>query len=319
MRQATQTDGESGDPGVAEPKGDNVESRTVAEANAAAGAAQSRTRAIFGSLVGLISAAGLLGTLISAYFQGRSWDYQNGVARIDKDAAAVVAALGSLNTIVDEKWISTYQMDDAIRTRKEGDELKAATARFYAANKEWERLHEQLAATLRLDVDSQFGIDAGTAPTFVNTDCLTYTLNRPEPDPAAPMSVSALLEISYNCHNVIKGRIDEKLQARGDSDSKWPAATSGSDAGADPGRTRLSHIWWVNKVLQCLMLERALELRRRSPQVPIIPSQMPLISLANSGNSKVYQMTDQQRAREEQCVEPYKTNRDLGAAAAKPQ
>ena len=93
----------------------------------------------------------------------------------------------------------------------------------------------------------------------------------------------------------------------------------GIRCGADPGRTRLSHIWWVNKVLQCLMLERALELRRRSPQVPIIPSQMPLISLANSGNWKVYQMTDQQRAREEQCVEPYKTNRDLGAAAAKPQ
>jgi hypothetical protein len=312
-----QTDAESEDPRVAEPKAENV--RTAAEANAAAGAARSRTGAIFGSLVGLISAAGLLGTLISAYFQGRSWDYQNGVARIDKDAAAVVAALGSLNTIMDEKWISTYQMDDAIKTRREGDDLKAATTRFYAANKEWERLHQQLASTLRLDVDSQFGIDAGTVPPLINTDCLTYTLNSQEPNRAAPMSVSALLEISYNCHNIIKGRIDEKLQARGDNDSKWPAGTSESDAGADPGRRRLSHIWWVNKVLQCVMLERALELRRRSPQVPIIPSQMPLIALATSSDSKVYEMTDRQRAREEQCVEPYKNNRDLGVAAPKPQ
>ena len=304
---------------MAEPKGENARSRTPAEADAAAGAVQSRTRAIFGSLIGLISAAGLLGTLISAYFQGRSWDYQNGVARIDKDAAAIVTALGSLNTIIDEKWISAYQMDDAIKTRKEGDELKAATNRFYAANKEWERLHQQLASTLRLDVDSQFGIDIDTTPALINTDCLTYTLNSQEPDRAALLSVNALLEISYNCHNIIKGEIDQRLQARADNDSKWPAATAEPDPGADPGRTRLSHIWWVNKVLQCLMLERALELRRRSPQVPIIPSQMPLISLATPPDAKVYEMSDHQRAREEQCVAPYKNNRDLGVAASKPQ
>jgi hypothetical protein len=303
---------------VADKKTEDAGSQTPAEADAATRSVQSRTRAIFGSLIGLISAAGLLGTLISAYFQGRSWDYQNGVARIDKDAAAVVSALGSLNTIIDEKWISAYQMDDAIKTRKEGDELKAATNRFYAANKEWERLHQQLASTLRLDVDSQFGIDIDTAPALINTDCLSYTLNSSEPDRAAPLSVSALLEISYNCHNIIKGEIDRRLQARADHDTKWPAATAEPDQGADPGRTRLSHIWWVNKVLQCLMLERALDLRRRSPQVPIIPSQMPLVSLATPADAKVYEMSDRQRAREEQCVEPYRDNRDLGAAASKP-
>jgi hypothetical protein len=230
-----------------------------------------------------------------------------------------VTALGSLNTIIDEKWISAYQMDDAIKTRKEGDELKAATNRFYAANKEWERLHQQLASTLRLDVDSQFGIDVDTTPALINTDCLTYTLNSQEPDRAAPLSVNALLEISYNCHNIIKGEIDQRLQARADNDSKWPAATAEPDPGADPGRTRLSHIWWVNKVLQCLMLERALELRRRSPQVPIIPSRMPLISLATPPDAKVYEMSDRQRAREEQCVAPYKNNRDLGVAASRRQ
>ncbi len=304
---------------MADNKTENAGSQTPAETDAATRSVQSRTRAIFGSLIGLISAAGLLGTLISAYFQGRSWDYQNGVARIDKDAAAVVSALGSLNTIIDEKWISAYQMDDAIKTRKEGDELKAATNRFYAANKEWERLHQQLASTLRLDVDSQFGIDIDTAPALINTDCLSYALNSSEPDRAAPLSVSALLEISYNCHNIIKGEIDRRLQARADHDTKWPAATAEPDQGADPGRTRLSHIWWVNKVLQCLMLERALDLRRRSPQVPIIPSQMPLVSLATPADAKVYEMSDRQRAREEQCVEPYKNNRDLGAAASKPQ
>jgi hypothetical protein len=67
------------------------------------------------------------------------------------------------------------------------------------------------------------------------------------------------------------------------------------------------------------MLERALDLRRRSPQVPIIPSQMPLVSLATPVDAKVYEMTDRQRAREEQCVAPYKNNPDLGAAASQPR
>ena len=197
----------------------------------------------------------------------------------------MVAALGSLNTIVDEKWISTYQMDDAIKTRKEGDDLKATITRFYAANKEWERLHEQLASTLRLDVNSQFGIDAGTEPFFINTDCLSYTLNRREPT-ARRRCRSALCWRFPMMLTTSSKAGSTKSFRRGPRTISVACCNPGIRAVAGQGRTRLSHIWSVNKVLQCLMLERALELRRRSPQVPIIPSQMPLISLASSGDSK---------------------------------
>jgi hypothetical protein len=166
------------------------------------------TRALIGSVVGLVSAAGLLGTVISTYFQGRSWDYQNGAVRIEKDAAAVVGALDSLNKIIDEKWISTYEMDDAIKTRKDGDKLKAAVDRFYAANKDWERQHQGLASRLQLDVDSQFGVDGAKAAAGLNSDCTAYALGSQQPQGSEPLSVRALLEIAYDCHNIIKGKID---------------------------------------------------------------------------------------------------------------
>src|SRR5271165_5946636 len=119
---------------MAETKPGDAGNEAHAETNAGGGRVRSRTREILGSIVGLVSAAGILGTVISTYFQGRSWDYQNRTARIEKDAQAVVNALEDLNKIIDEKWISTYEMDDAIKTRKDGDKLQAASIRFYGAN-----------------------------------------------------------------------------------------------------------------------------------------------------------------------------------------
>ena len=121
------------------------------------------------------------------------------------------------------------------------------------------------------------------------------------------MSVGVLLEIAYNCHNTIKGKIDEQLRARDQNNSVWPATVAVPDAGG----LALSHIWWVDKVLQCMMVERALELRQQSPQVPILP-------IAASEDSHAYTTNGRERAREEQCVAPYKNDPVLGLASLKP-
>ena len=68
-------------------------------------------------------ATGVLGTAISAYFQQRNWTYQKRADKIDKDSAAAMTALDGLNRIVDEKFLSTYSLDDAIKNRVEGDKL----------------------------------------------------------------------------------------------------------------------------------------------------------------------------------------------------
>ena len=131
-------------------------------------------------------ATGVLGTAISSYFQERSWTYQKRADKIEKDSAAAMAALDSLNKIVDEKFLSTYGLDDAIKNRVEGDKLNEAVKRFYAADKLWEQQHQALASTLEIVIDSQFGLDdlaaAGRAKAV---DCRHYTLEGLQPNGAA--------------------------------------------------------------------------------------------------------------------------------------
>ena len=117
-----------------------------------------------------------------------------------------------------------------------------------------------------------------------------------------------MLEIAYNCHNAIKGKIDDQLRAREQNNAVWPAKATEPD----PGGVALSHIWWVDKVLQCMMVERALELRQQSPQVPILP-------MATAEDSHPYTTSDRDRMRLEQCVEPYRNDPALGLGSLKPR
>jgi hypothetical protein len=264
------------------------EAQPVSGPSAAPGHTQSWTNRVVGAIGGVILASGVIGTAISFYFQSRSWQYQTGTTTIEKDSAAVVTALESLDKLVDEKWLSTYGVNDAIKTRTEGDKLNLAVKRFYTANSDWELQHNILASNLKIAVDSQFGIDDPKLDVS-SIDCHTYTLKGLQPHGSDPVSVGVLLEIAYHCHDNIKGKIDEP----------------------DPGALALSHIWWVDKVLQCMMVERALELRQQSPRVPILP-------IAKGEDPHAYTTNGRERAREEQCVEPYKNEPTLGLASLKP-
>jgi hypothetical protein len=269
--------------------------------------AQSWTNRVVGAIGGVILASGVVGTVISFYLQGRSWEYQTRSAKIEKDSAAVLAALEGVDKLIDEKWLSTYEMNDAIKNRLEGEKLSAAVTRFFAANKEWELRHNILTSNLRIAVDSQFGIDDRNL-NLSAVDCRSYTLKGLQPNGSDPLPVGALLEIAYNCHNAIKGRVDEQLRAREQNNTIWPATA----AEPDPGGVALSHVWWVDKVLQCMMVERALELRQQSPQVPIL-------SIGGDEDTHPYLTSERDRARLEQCVEPYKNDPALGLASLKPR
>ena len=286
---------------VAEHEADHVSGPSTAP-----GHTQSWTNRVAGAIGGLILASGVIGTAISFYFQSRSWQYQTGTATIEKDSTAVLTTLESLDKLVDEKWLSTYGMNDAIKTKTEGSKLDAAIKRFYKANKEWELQHNILASNLKIAVDSQFGIDDPKLDVS-SIDCHTYALKGLQPNGSDPVSVGVLLEIAYHCHDNIKGKIDQQLRARDENNSLWPATV----AEPDPGALALSHIWCVDKVLQCMMVERALELRQQSPRVPLLP-------IAKGESPHAYTTNERERAREEECVEPYKNDPTLGVASLKP-
>ena len=106
-----------------------------------------------------------------------------------------MSALESLNRIIDEKFLSTYGLDDAVKNRVEGDKLNEAVRRFYAADKLWEQQHQALASTLEIVIDSQFGLDdlaaAGRAKAV---DCIHTRCDGLQPGGAPTLPVRALLE-----------------------------------------------------------------------------------------------------------------------------
>jgi len=269
--------------------------------------AQSWTKRALSTIGGLVLATGLVGTAISAYFQWRSWEYTSQTDKIDKDAASAISALQDLDKIIDEKFMSTYDMDDAIKTRLEGKEFDDTVKRFFAGNKAWEQQHAILSATLQLAVDSQFGVPGiPIVPEGKTLECNHYLLKYQQPNGDDPLSVRNLLEIAYSCHDTLKNRIGDQIVARKAAGGHWPETA----AEPDPGRWILGHLWRLDNVLQCMMVERVLELRHQSPHVPLVPAATP---------SRPYRVTRSHRADEEQCVAPYKADADFGASSQKPE
>lgn len=263
---------------------------------------------MLGGVSGFILASGVIGY----YFQARGWEYQAVAARIDKDTEAAVKALNSLDGILDEKWLSTYAMNSAIKNRVEGDKLTSIVKRYKDADNDWQKRHNDLSATISMSVDAPFqsGNPKGLERTDLShvwpLDCTTYTLADQKADGSNPLSAGVVLEISYHCQALVKSAIDAQLEAREAANSTWPSAT----AEPDPGGVRLSHAWWVDKVLQCVLVERALEIRNSPIRVAIGLSD-------RDPDVPAYSRTKNESAQEAKCIELYEKDPNFGAAAAK--
>ena len=118
------------------------------------------------------------------------------------------------------------------------------------------------------------------------------------------LPVRALLEIAYTCHARLKQGIEAQLRGRDDNGGVWPETT----VEPDPGRVVLGHVWRVDNALQCLMVQRAVEIRDQSFQTSLLPFGQPSAIAA-------YVVSDEDRAREQRCIEPYRDDAAFGAAA----
>jgi hypothetical protein len=253
----------------------------------------------------LVLATGVLGTAISAYFQQRNWDYQKRADKIEKDATGTLTALEGLNAIVDDKFLTTYALDDAIKNRADSDKLTLAIAAFTVADKAWERQHQSLASTLEIVIDSQFGID-DLAATGEKGRLHALPARRPAagrrraatgPRPFSRSSIPARQSSS---------RASRRNFARDENGGAWPAEA----AEPDPGRIVLGHLWRAQKVLQCLMVQRAVEIRGQPFGVSFLP-----FGKADGGTP--YAMSEADRPREERCIAPYRDDRTFGTASLK--
>jgi hypothetical protein len=263
---------------------------------------------MLGGVGGFIVASGVIGY----YFQARGWEYQAAVAKIDKDTEAAVKALNSLDEVLDEKWLSTYAMNSAVKNQVEGDKLATIVKRYKDADTEWQKRHNDLSATISMSVDAPFqsGNPAGLERTDLShvwpLDCKSYTLAGQPSRARDLLSAGVLLEIAYHCQGMVTDSIEAQLTARDAANLAWPSTA----VEPDPGGVRLSHAWWVDKVLQCILVERALEIRNS-------PVKVPLDLRERNPDIAAYSRTKDEREQEAKCVELYEEDPNFGAAAPK--
>ena len=239
--------------------------------------------------------------------------YQTQLTKIQNDAAAAQSALDEFDSLLNEKWVSTFEMNDAVKTMASGEKVKKAIARFDAADMNWTRSHNALAAKIAMSVDAQFqtGVPSGLNATGLdpiwNMDCKRYALAGLQTGRGQPLPIGQLLEIVYHCHSNIKSDIDNQMTAFDTANSSWTSAPTEPDL----GELRLSHTWWVDFVLQCLMVERVLAIRGRAPDVPyIFPSAPP--------DDPAYSADSIGSFGEDSCVTRYANDQCYGAHGPAP-
>jgi hypothetical protein len=263
--------------------------------------------------------SGVIGTLWGAYYQACAWSYQDQVARFQKDAAAIEQALADLDKHLDEEWVVASELDEALGQDAEvvGDGIQKLADKFESVDAAWRTQHKTLSAEFEVSVDTKFFESEffikqypgrlaliNDSSDIARSRCESYALGGQQPNGDDPLSVGILLEISYHCHDLIRQGIERRLHAH---DADGSQARSQPDS-TNPG-LELSHSYWVDMALQCMVVQRDLEIRGRSPVVSWIP-------LPTDG---VYQPTKAERSMERACVTPYKEHPCLGASPSDPQ
>jgi hypothetical protein len=256
-----------------------------------------------GRVFGSAFAVAVVGAALGAYFQALGSGYRDSAVKIDQDGKAVVKALNDLDKIVNKKWLLTSQLVEELRKQAGDDKhpiddkLQPIRKQFYTVNDDWERAHVDLSSQLEIYVDTRFGVgyDYYKIERVNATQCDDYALRDSPDDESAAWSVQLLLEISYHCQELIKRMVDAGVN---------PTPANSAELG--PYDAPLNHAWWVNQVLQCVMVERALEVRSKSPAVSLL--------LSSSDTGPDYTAVRKGQSDDEKCVAPYRENGDWGRA-----
>lgn len=206
------------------------------------------------TLIGFIL-TGVIGTMVATWFQQRGWAWQNAVAQVEKDTTSVLASLQSVSGLLDKRWSATFQMVQTIQNANAGDMSRAARDGFLAINHEWEVDYANVDAAAQFNVDRPFGIDANRVPnTLWALQCTAFPFGNEAAGAVEPNSADIVLKVIDHCYDLVKTNISDLDKAAVDQASRKKLI--------EESYLRLSHIYHINDVLRCIILERAIAMRR---------------------------------------------------------
>jgi cell division protein FtsL len=249
---------------------------------------------LYTTIVFLIT--GVIGTLISAYIQQRGWSYQNSVNKIEKDTDQALNLQKNVNELIQERYHAAVRMFQAFASHTTVKELEAARDSYSSVKNNWDLHYPNLAAEIKFNFDDPFGIDMVNKEPIWSLSCTTYTLGGNDNAGVDTSSANAVLEVVNHCQDLANQDI-ELVNA-----GRKPV----NDV-AEAFNRRTEHIWRVNEVLRCMIIGRALEMRRKVAGASYWAT---LLGLSETG----YYVRP---AKEDACLREYRENPTFGLASLK--
>ncbi|HTO78441.1 MAG TPA: hypothetical protein VMJ31_01550 [Methylocystis sp.] len=209
----------------------------------------------------------LIGALIGAYFQQRTWSNENRNARVNADMQSALTIGSNVATLTNERYSALLQLADLVDHQSVGRESwDAANQRALAANKAWEVSFTNDMSQLKFYVDSPFGVEMDHAmQQAAREDCTKLEEGR-KLDMTWSRSAEFLFATLNNCYGQVKSAIDQAIAS-----PEAPKADA-RRAHVLNARAGLSHVWHVNAILGCQIDGRVLKIRKGLDQLSFFKS-----------------------------------------------
>ena len=226
-----------------------------------------KSAAKFLSTLGL---AGVLTTLLAAHLQQRSWSNDKVVTKIQTDSSNAFGVEQNVGEFIDARWAAADHLHDAFKTAAGEEDWKRAVDKYYTNYEGWQLNLTKLAGQIAFHIDIPFGIPwRDERKEIWSVDCLKYTLDFGSDDKREidPRSASHILQIIDHCHDLAKGNIERanahkhRIQVRDEVCGSAPRSLSLPEKEMCEFYTRIAHVWWLNNVLRCTLLQRAVSIR----------------------------------------------------------
>jgi hypothetical protein len=221
------------------------------------------------NLLSVLGVTGIVGTVVGAYFQERAWNNDKAIAKRQDDASTAFDVEQKVSEFIDNRWAAADQVRAVLQSSAGEEEWKRARDKYSENFGEWQSNLAKWAGQIAFHVDSPFRMPTDDKRKEISAiKCLTYTLDF-KLDSGANIdsrSASHLLQIIDHCHDLAKQDI-EKINAnkRGvkavASCEKATRTLSETETDICNFATRISHVWWLNNVLRCTILQRAVIIR----------------------------------------------------------
>jgi hypothetical protein len=274
--------------------------------------------------LGTLAMTAIFGTAVGYYFQQRAWNNDKAVTQIQNDANTAFDVGQKVSEFIDVRWATADQLRDALKPRASREEWDYSRNKYSKNFEEWQSNLAKWAGQIAFHVDTPFRLPTDDKrKEIASITCLTYTLNfKSDNNEIDYRSASHLLQIIDHCHDLAKNDVE------GADADKHPvkapiSCEKTAKKGSDPEKhlcdfaTRQSHIWWLNNVLRCTILQRAVSIRDNVAKTFWDRYIMPHAPSKYSLSSDELNPRPQGPPDEDSCVWDYYNNDRYGYEAAK--